>query len=602
MAQKGGSGLPETRTAMQELLAELDQTRREYAKVSLQLTQQDALVQHMKGAEAKKDQVISFLQEELAKMNQLYGKESEVRGEESKTKILELEHRNKYLEIEVTHLQEEASICASFEKENRQLRESLLQHQAVVEKLQAANEDLRTRSNAEMSGFRTQLEVEFKRRLSEAEKKFRAEAYRALTDEAKVALQGNDHLQVVLQRQNDSIEGVLSRCKQLESSHDRLKTEQEMSQQNLKQHQDDVQKLRRQLSDSKAKNTQLEEALKQRRVERASLELLFLEYEATRKELAKAEGKVRQAKREGERWRSRAIKISSDVGQADTVQQMEDVARRQEKIDEQLRKEKTRRDRRQRLRQKRADTAQRLEAAEGEESGGGATVGFTTDPTSSDYDRSAPTSDKEGRETSQQRVNPMDVLAMWNINFEAWTGEGAAAAAAAGIKPGGSGAGGVGDEVEDGGNLGDTEGGEQHQPVPPAQHPPPPAPPAEEGVGGGGGGGGGGHRVPHHQQHQQRGSQESTMQARLRADRQLSVLSQHSRRPQQRFYKAGGGGGGPRSRTLDEAAASSTVSLGHSLTVVNADGEFATRKKKYPNVAQGAAAAAAPNGNRFFVP
>ena len=39
-------------------------------------------------------------------------------------------------------------------------------------------------------------------RLAESEKKFQSEAYRALSEEAKVALQGNDHLQTVLSKQN----------------------------------------------------------------------------------------------------------------------------------------------------------------------------------------------------------------------------------------------------------------------------------------------------------------------------------------------------------------------------------------------------------------
>ena len=592
MAQKGAA---ENRSAMQDVLAELDQTRREYAKLSLQLTQQDALVQHLKDTEAKKDQVIAFLQEELTKLNQLYGKESEVQGEEHKTRTLELEHRNGYLEMEVRRLQEEGKINTNFEKDNRQLREALLQHQGAVEKLQTINDELRAKASTEMTDFRHQLESEFKRRLSEAEKKFRAEAYRALTEEAKIALQGNDHLQLVLQRQNDSIEGVLSRCKQLESSHDRLKTEQELAQQNLKQHQNEVQKLRRQLADSKAKNTQLEEALKQRRIERASLELLFLEYEATRKELQRSQNSVRKAQRESERWRSRAIKISSDMGKGDAVQQMEDVSKRQEKIDEHLRKEKVRRERKQRLRQKRADQAMKLEA-EGlvpDDTNNG----FTTDPTSSDYDTSYLSDNAKGatNNSTASRVNPVDVLAMWNINFEAWQGE------QSGEGGGGGGGGGgeasvppndhnVNEETASAdGDIENTEGRGGGG----AQKRYPPAPPADT------------THPAESSKPRQNDLKESSSQARVRADRQLSVLSKARTRnvPFPRFYKATGGGGGPRSDQLDESA-SSLPFQGKALTVVNAEGEFSTRRagKKYPNVAGGAASAAAPSGNRFFVP
>lgn len=58
------------------------------------------------------------------------------------------------------------------------------------------------------------------------------------------------------------------------------KTEQELSQQSLRMHQVEAQKLRKQLTDSKSRCQQLEEDLHQRRIERASLELLFIEYEA----------------------------------------------------------------------------------------------------------------------------------------------------------------------------------------------------------------------------------------------------------------------------------------------------------------------------------
>eukprot|EP00662_Eupelagonemidae_sp_cell21_P047800 gene47800-16542_t len=164
MAKRGNDKqqLSETKSAMQDLLNELDQTRREYAKVSLQLTQQETMIQHLKDSEAKKDQVLAFLQDELQRVHQMHGQE----------------------------------------KDNRQLRDTLMEHQAVIEKLQNINEDLKTRASSEMTDFRSQLENEFKRRLADSEKEFRAQA-----EEAKIALQGNDHLQMVLQRQNDSIEG-----------------------------------------------------------------------------------------------------------------------------------------------------------------------------------------------------------------------------------------------------------------------------------------------------------------------------------------------------------------------------------------------------------
>eukprot|EP01063_Lacrimia_lanifica_P024758 TRINITY_DN32600_c0_g1_i1.p1 TRINITY_DN32600_c0_g1~~TRINITY_DN32600_c0_g1_i1.p1 ORF type:complete len:592 (+),score=251.41 TRINITY_DN32600_c0_g1_i1:89-1777(+) len=562
MAQKGM--MSETRSAMQELLTELDQTRREYAKLSLQLTQQDTMIQHLKDAEAKKDQVIVFLQEELTKVNLLYGKETEMQGEEKKTRIAELEHRNKYLEMEIKRLQEENKLFASFEKENRQLRDTNMQHQVRIEKLQSANDDLRSRASNEMSDFRSQLEIEFKRRLTEAEKKFRAEAYRALSEEAKVALQGNDHLQLVLQRQNNSIEGVLARCKQLESSHDRMKTEQDLSQQNLKQHQNEVQRLRKQLTDSKAKNTQLEDALRQRRIERASLELLYMEYEATRKELQRAQQTVKKSSREAARWRSRAIKISTDLGRTDGFDAMEQAAQRQERVDEQLRKEKVRRERRQRIREKRAANALKVEDAE---------AAATTDPTSSDYEGDP----GANPQTAASRVNPIDMLSMWNINFDAWQGDGPGDAA----PPAPAGQDVAGDEGPPGRYDGDaeqTDGAGDPRPTAPHEHQPArPKKPSE-----------------------------STTQARLHADRNLSVLS---RQPRNKKHGAGGtaplrrggGGAGLYGAGAGTLAGIPGSTIGDTLTIVNGDGDFSTRKKKFPAAGGGAAAAAAPS-SRFFVP
>eukprot|EP00756_Hemistasia_phaeocysticola_P033491 Hpha_TRINITY_DN16467_c4_g11::TRINITY_DN16467_c4_g11_i1::g.160886::m.160886 len=515
--------LSETKSAMTDLLNELDQTRREYAKVSLQLTQQETMIQHLKDSEAKKDQVLAFLQDELQRVHQMHGQEMVVQGEEANTQKMELEHKLKYLELEVTRLQEENTIYASFEKENRTLRETLLEHQAVIEKLQSINEDLKSRANTEMTDFRAQLETEFKRRLAEAEKKFRAEAYRALSEEAKIALQGNDHLQMVLQRQNDSIEGILGRCKQLESSHERVRTEQELTQHSLQQHQNEVSRLRRQLNDSRAKNSQLEEALRQRRVERASLELLYLEYEATRKELTKTQQTSRRAQREADRWRGRAVQLSSDLG----GKGLEDMSVRQERVEEQLRREQQRRERRQKRRDKIASGARRLEGQEALEGGA------TTDATSATGSEAELSDGPVGGQYREPRVNPMDILAMWNVNFDQWEAEGGAAAEG---QEAASGAGGETYEADV--DAGDDGG---HQPVPPRER----------------------------RREKRQGA--TTAQSRLESDRNLSVLSRRRPwamppQPQQFGSRSKRDTGGDFRGNKD------------SLTVVNADGEFAVRR------------------------
>ena len=555
----GKGQLSETKTAMQDLLAELDQTRREYAKLSLQLTQQDALIQHLKDAEGKKDQVINFLQEELQKVSQMSGQEAEVQGEEAKTRVMELDHRNKYLELEITRLVEENQLFSSFEKENRNLRESLLQYEAVVEKLQGSNDDLKSRANTEMVDFRAQLESEFKKRLSEAEKKFRAEAYRALSEEAKIALQGNDHLQMVLQRQNDSIEGVLARCKQLETSHERMRTEQDLAQQNLKQHQYEVHKLRKQLKESKEKNSQLEDALKQRRVERASLELLYMEYEATRKELAKTNASKRRVQKESERWKNRALQATTDMGKSDQFVATENAVKRQERVDEQLRKERQRRDRRQRIRERRAENAVKLEDAE---------AAVTTDPTSSDAmsDHSI-TEDNQLRSNNHinNRVSPMEALAMWNINFEAWQNE-------AGVPPRPDDPSSTDNQIRYDGDI-DTEGDGDA-----AYHPEPPAVGSKDDVS----------SKPRPSKEKVRNSPDTT-QTRLAADRNLSVLARRRVQAVPPHVL--------RNKTMQSQTSRTGAPAPDFLTVVSAEGKFVQRKK---NCTIGSQSGKGPN--RFFVP
>eukprot|EP01064_Diplonema_japonicum_P005219 TRINITY_DN13517_c0_g1_i1.p2 TRINITY_DN13517_c0_g1~~TRINITY_DN13517_c0_g1_i1.p2 ORF type:complete len:278 (+),score=85.13 TRINITY_DN13517_c0_g1_i1:777-1610(+) len=272
------------------------------------------------------------------------------------------------------------------------------------------------------------------------------------------------------------------------------------------------------------KNTQLEEALKQRRVERASLELLYMEYEASRKELTKSNAQVRRVQRECDRWKTRAVKMNYDSGVAG-FEQAEEMAKRQEKVDEQLRKERARRERRQKLREKRLNAATN-----------GDNNGATTDPSSSDYDYAG--SDKED---TANRVNPMEILAMWNINFDAWQEEN--------IPP---------REKFDNNTIqythyeGDAEAvegdpQEEYHPAPPKKN----------------------KTVP-----------ETTSQSRLKADRGLSVLSKtKTKQLHPRYTK-------PKGREVSS-------SFSESLTVINSEGEFSVRNKKQDGKS---------GGNRFFVP
>jgi hypothetical protein len=408
MSKKGA----EARAAMTELITELDRTRKEYAKATLQLTQHETAIQHLKDAELKKDQIIAHLEAEALRKEEQHRQEVELLTEEFRTKDATWSHRVKHLELELQRLNQENEAAALFEKENRTLRDTLMEHQATIERLQLINDDLRSRAKEDTSEHAAELEAEFKRRLADAEKKFRAEAYRALSEEAKIALQGNDHLQNVLQRQNDSIEAVLLRCKQLETSHTRITHEQEISQQNLNHHMTEIQRLKKQLGDARAKNAQLEDSLKQRKVERASLELLFVEYETTRKQLDKAQEKSRRAMREAERWKNRAVQLTHELGEdkRDAAEaKLAQIQQQSDRIESHIARKHARGDKRQRDRQAIQEGANAIKMTEqGEDSGSENNWSDISDV------------DDQHEETLKKarNVNPMDILAMWNVNFD----------------------------------------------------------------------------------------------------------------------------------------------------------------------------------------
>jgi hypothetical protein len=423
MSANNKKGASEARAAMAELVSELDRTRKEYAKATLQLTHLETTVQHLKDAEMKKDQVIAHLESELARREASFGEELAILQEEVRSKETAFAHRTKFLEMEIQRLKQEVEVANSFERENRQLRDTVLENQATIEKLQIINEELRARAKDDVRDHAAQLEVEFKKRLAESEKKFRAEAYRALSEEAKIALQGNDHLQTVLQRQNDSIEAVLLKCKTLEQAHSKIAGEQEISGQNLQHHVAEIQRLKKQLADTKGRNTQLEETLRQRKVERASLELLYIEYENGRKQLTKEKERCRRAIREAERWRNRSVQLTHEL----TGEQREAaeaklvaVSTHNATMEAHAVKSRLREERTDRARQKNASGAQMLRQV------GGA----TPDPGQDDPDAdrwSQVSSDDEDAVDDEtllggkgNTMNPMDILAMWNSNFESY--------------------------------------------------------------------------------------------------------------------------------------------------------------------------------------
>lgn len=416
---RGGN---ETKTAMTELIGELDRTRKEFAKSALQVTQLDTQLQTTRDELMRRDQRILQLENEMQQKEERHRQIINTVEEEYKSKELSWAHRSKGLELEVQRLTSENTAMTQLERENRQLRDTILENQSVMERLQAINDDLRNKAKEDAKDQTAFLEVEFKKRLAESEKKFRAEAYRALSEEAKLALQGNDHLQTVLQRQNDSIEAVLLRCKTLEQAHSKIQEEQEANVQSIQSHVAEIHRLKKQLADAKSKGVMMDEALKQRRVERASLELLFVEYETTRKQLAQMKEKARRAVREADRWKSRAVQLTHELDdeQREAAEaKLANMQTQSDNIETHLERRRQREMRRAKVAEANADGANALRQAEGtggSDDGGAFSDGAAWDGVSDEEEENAGVRNS----LRQRNVDPMEILAMWNVNFDSW--------------------------------------------------------------------------------------------------------------------------------------------------------------------------------------
>lgn len=411
----------EAKSAMSELITELDRTRKEFAKSAMQVTQLETQLQTTRDDLVRKDQRILALESNATATEERHRQLVNTMEESYKSKELAWLHRVKTLEMEVTRLQAENEAMLLLERENRQLRDTILENQSVMERLQSINDDLRNKAKEENKDQSAFLESEFRKRLADSEKKFRAEAYRALSEEAKLALQGNDHLQTVLQRQNDSIEAVLLRCKTLEQSHSKIQEEQEENLSSMNAQVSEIQKLKKQLLEARSKGSMMDEALKQRRVERASLELLFVEYETTRKQLAQTRERCRRAQRESERWKNRAVQLTHELDdeQRESAEaKLSAMQHQSDNIESHLEKKKQRDAKRARVLASNADGATALRQAED-------AAAMWSDGGESDAAAWDAMSDEEelqggGRGLRHRAVDPMEILAMWNVNFDSW--------------------------------------------------------------------------------------------------------------------------------------------------------------------------------------
>eukprot|EP00758_Cryptobia_borreli_P005236 Tbor_TRINITY_DN4793_c0_g1::TRINITY_DN4793_c0_g1_i1::g.17004::m.17004 len=116
----------------------------------------------------------------------------------------------------------------------------------------------------------------------------------------------NSYLHHLLKKQEESIDTVLMRCRQLEAANDLMEWK-------MKQNNDQIELIRgdqTKLLTTQTQNQQQVNELKRRNIDSASLELLFVEYNECKRNLVKKEEKCRKLTREANRWQNRAMQLT----------------------------------------------------------------------------------------------------------------------------------------------------------------------------------------------------------------------------------------------------------------------------------------------------
>eukprot|EP00744_Colponema_vietnamica_P015246 GILI01021376.1.p1 GENE.GILI01021376.1~~GILI01021376.1.p1 ORF type:complete len:497 (-),score=120.66 GILI01021376.1:56-1384(-) len=182
----------------------------------------------------------------------------------------------------------------------------------------------------------------------------------------------------------------------------------------------EVNRLTKALEETRGKNQQLDEAMRQRRVERASLELLFVEYEASRKKLAKAEEKSRRSAREAERWKDRAVQLTQELGEEHREAAERRLAQLQSMSDA-VEANATRDEYRTQLRNKAQVKHQQGSLAyqfATQGTGGPNSTVAQLDTQYSFVDRSPSQALVANPVNSSTSVKPMDILSIWSRNYD----------------------------------------------------------------------------------------------------------------------------------------------------------------------------------------
>ena len=422
------------KTAVTELVQELDRTRRELAKSTLVLSQAETANMQLKESLSIKEKTLSQLQQELVERDASHRLEVTAVAQGSDTHHQVSNQKIHFLESEVDRLRKENEVLGEYMTQNQQLRQVLTQAHDALAELQRANAELRSKMVSEIQSKTHSLEEEMNRRLVESERKLREDAFNALSEESKVALAGNDKLQTVLQRQNETLDSVLQRCKDLEEAQSKVEEERLLIENDASTQQREINRLHRILDESNDRGYQLEDALKQRRVERASFELLFVEHNAIKEQLEKEKDKGRRALREADRWREKSYTLAEQLGsdeKRDAIMKLQAIASHSELLERNAERNKKRKDRIRESRKKNAEVAQAVQNFESGVDERMMNQNTNNDDDEDEDDENENENDQENEndiveemfDTTKKRqgklqVSAMDILAIWNVNYQ----------------------------------------------------------------------------------------------------------------------------------------------------------------------------------------
>jgi hypothetical protein len=259
----------------------------------------------MKKTAHQRDEYIKTLEEELRKLRITTKQELEIFAEEMKTKGLEDQHKAQCLTLERDRLQDQLNIYKFYERENKSLRDTIKNLQGQVERVNKISNIESEKSVVEMENWKRQLELDYQLRAQENQ----ANAYLDLDATSRDAVETTHEMHDQLKKQNVGLEDMLSKLRLMQNEHQRLKISSRASERENMDKEEQIRALHDQILHSQEKMLDLEDTLQNQRSERLSYELLLTEMEAMNSELAKMGEKYEKAKKDVEKWRTRALAL-----------------------------------------------------------------------------------------------------------------------------------------------------------------------------------------------------------------------------------------------------------------------------------------------------